>query len=171
MPNTTLPTNVTAGTTGHAGMHNTIAAELNRMTRDTGLRDASSLIANGWTLDSGGFIYIRRVDDEVTLYMRGLNGSAATSNTFLIGGTAEPGVLSRDFRPSVSASVTHTTVSPLYRATPNGTPWFLFYDAAWRCGTQNSAATPPTGFGSAIVQWTYKTAMPWPTNLPPAVTI
>ena len=169
MPNTSLSTTVTGTTTGHAGMHNIVHAEINRLSRDTFLCDAAGLLANGWTLDAGGFVYLRRVNDEVTLYIRGLNGSAATSNIFLKGGTSEPGVVSRDFRPSVDAGNSIPTVGPLFRASPSGTPWFLFYDAGWRAGRDGAAATPPAGIGSSVVQWTYKTGMTWPTNIHPVV--
>ncbi|MGO3084274.1 hypothetical protein [Ancrocorticia populi] len=47
---------------------------------DTGWRNVTSLLANGWTAD---YVHIRRVGDVVTVRANRLGGSAATNQTFL----------------------------------------------------------------------------------------
>lgn len=168
MPNTTLPTNVTSGTTGHAGFHNTLHAEVNALSRDTGLRDLSTKLVNGWTLDPGGFIYLRRRDSDVELHVQGLNGSAASSNIFLNFGTGEPNV-SRDFRPSYDGATSITTASPMFRPGAGAAPIYFFYSSGMRCAEVGAPSAPAAGTGSTTLQWTWKTAMPWPSFLPPAV--
>lgn len=75
-----LPTNVTTSTTGHADLHNNVNAEVNRLARDTGRRDVSSLLINGWTASS---VEIQRQDGRCYLRFAGLNGSSATSSRFM----------------------------------------------------------------------------------------
>lgn len=74
MPNTSLPTSVTAGSTGHVAHSNAVHAEVNRMTRDTGWRVIP--LINGWTAT---YARIRRVDDRVTIRVRNLDGTAASA--------------------------------------------------------------------------------------------
>ena len=72
-----LPTNIAVDTTGHANIHNQTNEAVNELARDTGWRDISGLLINGW--DAGTFIRIRRKDDRVQLLLRGVSGSSATS--------------------------------------------------------------------------------------------
>lgn len=80
MANTTLPTNITSGTTGLISDANTVHGEVNELSRNTGLRSVSSLLINGWTATS---VYIERVRDHTYLYVRGLDGTGASSGAFL----------------------------------------------------------------------------------------
>lgn len=99
MPNTNLPTNVTTGSTTHIPDHNTIAVEINELSRSTGLRDVTSLLANGWTVAASGGVRIERVRDWVYFYWRGLDGTAATSNAFLLFGDGTGTTISERFSP------------------------------------------------------------------------
>lgn len=169
MPNTTLPTDVTSGSTGHAGFHNTVHTEINRLTRDTGLRDISGYLINGWTLDSGGYALIRRVDERVTLYLKGLNGSAATTQTFLAAGNTAAEGISTNFTPSPNG-VSLQTMSPLYRPAVGSPPWYLFYsNNSWRTANVDSAAAIVSWSGSSGIEWSWTANRAWPSFLPPEV--
>src|SRR5690606_8631200 len=91
MANTSLPTGLTTGNTTHIADHNTLHAEVNELSRSTGLRDITSLLANGWTATG---VRIERIRDHVYFYWRGLDGSAATSNALIEFGSA-PAVSNR----------------------------------------------------------------------------
>lgn len=95
MPNTNLPTTISAGSTGHISHANTVHGEVNDLSRSTGLRNVTSLLINGWTATS---VYVERIRDRVHLYVRGLDGTAATSGAFLALGTAA-GQIPLGFRP------------------------------------------------------------------------
>lgn len=92
MANTSLPTGLTTGNTSHIPNHNTLHAEVNELSRATGLRDITSLLANGWTATG---VRIERVRDLVYFYWRGLDGSAATSNAFLTFGSGSGNISDR----------------------------------------------------------------------------
>lgn len=77
MPNLNLPTNITPGVTGTFETDVEAAwAELNRMTRDTGWRDVTSLLTNGWKATK---VLLRRIDDRVFWELETLDGSTATT--------------------------------------------------------------------------------------------
>lgn len=81
MPNLNLPTNISPGVTATFEVDVEAAwAELNRLSKDTGWRNITSLLINGWTATH---IMVRRTIDRVYWEFRNLNGSAATSATFL----------------------------------------------------------------------------------------
>lgn len=80
MANTSLPSPVSASPTGHLDYHTQLHREVNELSRNTGLRNVTDLLVNGWTATT---VYIERVRDRVYLYVRGLDGSAATSAAFL----------------------------------------------------------------------------------------
>lgn len=170
MPNTTLPTNVTAGTSGHADFHNQLHTEVNRITRDTGLRDISSFLMNGWTLKSGGYAYIRRVDNQVYLYLNGLDGSAATSQAFLYCGAVNPSIpgISGSFAPA-AASTSLQTMSPLFRRpVGQGAPWYLFWSSNYfRTADMDSGSAIVSMTGSGV-EWQWTAERSWPSTLPPA---
>lgn len=115
MANTNLPTNVTAGTADHPGLHNDVNVEINELSRNTGLRDVTSLLANGWTATA---VRIERVRDRVYLYLRGLDGSAASGTSFMamssLGGGFSPmdgsyrGPVLWDSTPEPGARITIT---------------------------------------------------------------
>lgn len=75
-----LPTNITTSTTGHAELHNQVNAAVNALEPlgiNSGWRDLSPLLLNGWT--AGTFIRARRYGGQVQVLVRGLNGANATS--------------------------------------------------------------------------------------------
>lgn len=171
MPNTTLPQSIFPGDPNFIPHVQVAWTEINRLTRDTGLRNASGLLANGWTLAAGGFVRIRRVDDDVTLYVNGLVGTAATSNIFMNLGSAG-GQLSANFGPHLEQG---TTMSPTFRQTGSDTqPWWLYYAVTSSNARQLAIRTfdPAVrvgGTGDTTVQWSWKSYLDWPATLPPAV--
>lgn len=80
MANSSLRTNIQANDTGNLADRNTVHSEVNELSRDTGVRDVTSLLINGWTASS---VKIERIRDRVYLYIRGLNGASATSTRFM----------------------------------------------------------------------------------------
>lgn len=81
MPNLNLPTNITPGVTATFEADVEAAwAELNRLSRDTGRRDVTSLLANGWTATR---VLVQRISDRVFWEFTNLNGAAATSATLM----------------------------------------------------------------------------------------
>lgn len=84
MPNTNLPTNITKDYPGYPAMLNTAHAEINELSRNTGRRDITSYLINGWTAPtSTSRVLIEGVRDEINLYTRGISGENATSMYFL----------------------------------------------------------------------------------------
>lgn len=92
MANAELPTNVTEGYPDLPGLLNVTHGEVNELSRATGLRDVTSLLANGWTATG---VRIERVRDLVYFYWRGLDGSAATSRVFLTFGSGATDISNR----------------------------------------------------------------------------
>lgn len=82
MSNTNLPESIIVGAGDFAGDAEVAWAEINRLSRTTGLRDITSLLANGWTATG---VWLERVQDWVYLYVQGLDGSAATAAAALTG--------------------------------------------------------------------------------------
>lgn len=159
MPNTSLPTNVTAGTTNHTADHNVIAAEINRLSRDTGWRDVSSFLKDGWALNAGGKAQVRRQDNQVTWRLVQINGLAATSqNFFAMNASAE---ISNGFGPDFPL------VSPMFRPAPEDTSPFWFYVTSSQFAIRTSG-TSVTQLGISVIEVSYKTDRAWPTFLPPA---
>lgn len=76
-----LATNVATGQTGHADLHNEERAALNEVwystIQDSGMRDITASLVNGWTVEPDGFIRVRRVGKTIAYYIRGLNGATA----------------------------------------------------------------------------------------------
>lgn len=87
MSNTTLPTGLNSGSTGHITHANIIHAEMNELSRGTGRRMATGLLANGWTYrtqtDTSRGVHIERIRDMIHVYISGLDGTNATSPVFL----------------------------------------------------------------------------------------
>lgn len=75
-----LPTNIVSKTPNHADLHNSTNEVVNKLSRDTGRLNLSSLLINGWTATS---VEIQRQDDRAYLRVAGLNGSQATNSRFL----------------------------------------------------------------------------------------
>ena len=81
MPNTTLPTSgINPGDPNHTGHHQTVHAEINRLSRETALTEVKSQLINGWTATS---VLLQRINNRCYLYIQGLNGTAATSSRFM----------------------------------------------------------------------------------------
>ncbi|WP_345750124.1 hypothetical protein [Microbacterium rhizophilus] len=153
MPNLSLPEDLSSGSTGHIAQHEAIHTELNRMTRDTGWRDASGALVNGWA----GSAQIRRVDDTVRFLVSSLNGAAATDPRFIAFGSAAPAI-SINFLPLSSNFV-------LPRHTGEA-----FDFSFWTSGGSGIRCTMHSGtvmFGQAYFVW--PTDRAWPGFLPPAV--
>lgn len=78
MWNLDLPETLTAGDTGYVGHRNAVHAWANEASVDTGWRNVP--LRNGFTLESGGFLRIRKVLNFITVIsMSGIDGSSATS--------------------------------------------------------------------------------------------
>lgn len=173
MANTSLPTNLSPGTTGHIGHTNTVHGELNRLSQDTGWRNVTSFLANGWAVGSGGFVRIRREVDTVSVQVRHLQGSGSSDLIFLPLGSTESEV-SSNFGPAIGEQF----ISPDYRdpSTPGGQPWQIWTrvfagaeNNGFRCGrTTSSGVEAPATTGSSVIEWSYHTTRPWPSFLPPA---
>ena len=151
MPNTTLPTSgINDGDNNHIPHHEIVHAEINRMSRDTGLIDVTSNLVNGWTAN---YVGIRRVDDTVTLYVDGLDGTSATSTIFLNVGSGGSSVLSSGFMPDTVPSR-----SPLYLQ-DDGELMTLYVQGgapgAFRAMKADSSRAGAMSTGAQ--QWVYKT--------------
>lgn len=143
MPNTTLPENITPGTTATFEVDVEAAwKELNRLSYDTGWRDVTSLLQNGWTAT---VVRVRRVVDEVFWEFENLNGSAATSATIFTLSAFS------GFAP-VGGSVTETDVwrgatgTGFLRyatASVTGTPGFVFPATTRHTFSHRTTATRP----------------------------
>lgn len=92
MANTALDTNVQVGGGSIISDANIVHAEVNELSRSTGLRDVTSLLTNGWTATG---VRIERVRDLVYFYWRGLDGSASTSRIFLTFGAGATDISNR----------------------------------------------------------------------------
>lgn len=154
---TSLPTTIVGGTTtGHAANHQTAHAAINALTADTGWRNLAALVINGWTINSGGHFRVRRVGDEVTWRIRGLNGSAATSLRIL------------DMPQGFGAS-TLSTIGPFINTSG---AWVLSLSVDTAAGSSVGCETYGTAAsvfrGSASQEATYRTSVAWPSTLPGA---
>lgn len=139
---------------------------LNEISRDTGVRDLSGLLVNGWTLGSSGYLTIRRIGDEVTIAGFNLDGSSATDPTLLNFSDGTGGTVSIGFRPQTDGVPQTHCMSPLFY--PESPFALFFYTNNLRTRT-SSGNSPISTSGPIAFQWTYKTVMSWPTSLPPAV--
>lgn len=125
MSNTDLPIGLNTGNIEHIHHHNIIHEELNRITRDTGWRDASGHLINGWKLGAtNSWIRIRRINDFVYFSVRSLDGSDATSDVFMTHGSDDGQNISNRFMPPAWS----------YRSAPqvddNGDIWTLQIQSA-----------------------------------------
>lgn len=153
MPNTSLPTSgINDGSDNHINHHYTVHAEVNRMSRDTGEVDVTSLLTNGWTAN---YVGIRRQDNLVTFTVDGLNGSAASSTIFLPVGSS-----------GVSVGVTPPTLpaqSPAYLAGGGDELCRLYIQS-------NAFRVMYAGAGQATMtagrtQWVYTTTRSFPSSV------
>ena len=168
MPNLTLPETVTAGTPDHPGMHQAVNRELNKRSRDTGWRNLSGLLANGWALRPGGYVGIRREDDKTTLAALGLDGSAATSNVFVPIGADDGTRVSGNFRMATTAfGVPTTSTSQIFFAADTGEEIYFYAQGAGFALRKKESATPATSSGSGLLVWQFPSELAWPTYLPP----
>ena len=147
MPNLALPTNIVPGTTPTFEVDVEAAwAELNRLSRDTGLRDITPMLINGWTATS---VRVQRIVDRTYWEFFNLNGSAATDSTLL---TFEGSLVY--FRPPAG------TESGLFRGDTT-------VQSPIRVSTVNIRMT--TGFvsvPSTILAFNHRCSAGWPTDPP-----
>lgn len=157
MPNTTLPTNVTTGTTGRIAQTNIVHDELNRMTRDTGWRNLLPVFRNGWTASRAR---IRRYDERVKLHIEDLDGTAATGPEIVRFGAD----LSTNFAPEVLNPAAAWRLPTIQSLTDN---WeVVMFGTASYIGART---VPTTGRAySGLLMYEWSTFKAWPTALPPA---
>lgn len=162
MPNTTLPTDVTAGTGGHANMHQVTNRELNRMSRDTGWRDIRGLFRNGWAADVA---LIRRVDEDVTLHLGNLDGSAASSmsSPIFMFGFDESNELSLQFTPDAPFSIR----LPTFESTAVGMRVHFYMSSGAGGFYASFSEGSRTGGPLLQVNWKVHRGDGWPSFLPP----
>lgn len=160
MPNTTLPTPPTPGGGSIISDLGSAYEEINRMSRDTGWRNLTSLLVGGWVADS---VHIRRIDSLVILEITNLDPTAMTSGAFL----------------KFSASSASNRVDS--RFLPAGdrfrTPRFESTNAAWGVTLYQTAldlnvqfddrGSEPTGQHTLQISW--HTFRGWPVFLAPEV--
>lgn len=149
--NTSLPTNVTAGTPNLPGMLNESHGAMNTLSRDTGWRDLSGLLVNGWTAT---MIRVRRQNDITVFRIQGLSGGSGAflsssgtnslSNRFGSGGA------------TVRSAIVGGTGGNYYLSQTSG-GWYCNFDA----GT--------TSTGTEFQWFIIAASSAWPSSLPPAV--
>lgn len=139
--------NNSANDPGFIAWVNQVAKDLNSTTRDTGWRDVSSLLLNGFTV--GTLLRIRRKDDRVQLMFRGLNGSAATSTQFLAVPTGFQPVTDLEDGPFRSSADAYTE------------KLFVGTSAGFRMNVTGRAMA-----GSAAQIFEYPCSATWPATLP-----
>lgn len=148
--NTSLPTNVTAGTPNLPGMLNESHDAMNTLSRDTGWHDLSSLLINGW---EASLIRVRRQNDITVFRIQGLRGG---SGKFL----SSSGALSLSNRfgsggPTVRSAVVGGTGGNYYLSQTSG-GWYCNFDA----GT--------TSTGTEFQWFIISAGAAWPSTLPSA---
>ena len=152
MPNTSLSTNIQPGGGTIISDANTVHAEINRLSRDTGSNSVQSRVVNGWTAAG---IAIRRQDDSTTITVINLNGSSSTDATFLPFVESAPGV-SIDFVGNAQRR------SPKFELLDGGGFYFVITEGGLRCFFTNGA----TSTGTYAVAWTFSHSGTWPSFLP-----
>lgn len=148
--NTSLPTNVTAGTANLPGMLNESHDAMNTLSRDTSWHDLSSLLINGW---EASLIRVRRQNDITVFRIRELRGG---SGKFISSSGALP--LSNRFGsggPIVRSAVVGGTGGNYYLSQTSG-GWYCNFDA----GT--------TSTGTEFQWFIISTNAAWPSTLPSA---
>ncbi|RZU61453.1 hypothetical protein [Zhihengliuella halotolerans] len=115
-------------------------------TLDTGWRDLSGLLTNGWVAETQ--FRVRRVGDKVTLRIHRLNGSAASTSSVI--------ALPSGFRPT-------NTTELFIRSDEAGTVMKLL-TLRWDGAMFLSTGTVTTNNGGS--EWTFSTNANWPTTLP-----
>lgn len=153
--NTNLPTNITSGTTGRIADTNEAYGAINTLSRDTGRREASGFISNGWTANS---LVFRRENNMGIISVTNLNGADATNDTFLTFAGASPGV-----SPTFVGAGTSKR-SPVFRTATGGEFYFALTSNTLRCFFQNGL----TSTGGFQVDWLIPYGGGWPSFLPPA---
>ena len=116
---------------------------------DTGWRDMSSLLVNGWTLGSGGALQVRRVGYQVYWRAYNLVGTAATSSIFV----------------AVPSGFGYETFSNRLPTTDGTAVTSVLVNNTTGIGA-NVNVPIAVAFASNFSNWNYPTAQPWPTALP-----
>lgn len=165
MPNTTLPTNLAPGSPGLISNANTVHSEMNRLSRDTGWRNVTSLLRNGASATTAR---IRRQDNLVIFEVRDLDVSAVsgvsdgTPVQLLKGGGQGTSDISSNFLND------YPIRGPIMKSVGSGFEMQLQTDFIASSDTYGISATFYTGrsTGSARLQLMYYCDKPWPTFLP-----
>lgn len=170
MPNTSLPLGLNSGSTGHITHANIIHEEMNRLTRETGRRNVESLLVNGWKIDRSSVassgIHIERVNMDVYLHIRGLDGRNATHQNFLDWSSTDDGTgISNNFFPYglVFKSAIH--------ANDSNEQWVISCTSS-TSGFMMEKASGGGFLGLSGGYWRtfhWRTDRAWPSFLPPAV--
>ncbi|MGO2110143.1 MAG: hypothetical protein ACTH31_00855 [Pseudoclavibacter sp.] len=164
MPNTTLPTNRGPGSPGIISDSNIVHAEINRLSRDTGWRNVTSLIRNGASATSAR---IRRQDNLVifevhNLSVAGVSGVAdGVPVQLLLAGEEGASDISSNFLPG------YPLRGPVMKSLASGLEMQLHVEVL-SGGAQYISATFYQGrsTGNPRIQLTYYCDKPWPTFLP-----
>lgn len=151
--NTSLPTNVTAGTPDLPGMLNESHAAVNVLSRDTGEHDITPYLQNGWTAAS---LTIRRENGMGIISADDLDSSAATSAIVFPFVASAPGV-----SPTFVGGGTSKR-SPVFRTATGGEFYFVLTSNTFRCFFQEGL----TATGSYQVDWVIPYTGAWPGFMP-----
>src|SRR5690606_40315458 len=83
MSNLNLPEEIVDGQNGWLEDLESLYAWANRASKDSGWRDVSGSLTNGWALGTDGLVLYRRIGDRVQLAVRNLDGTTSSSSMFL----------------------------------------------------------------------------------------
>ena len=153
MPNTSLPTNLQQGSTGHIEHSNTLATEMNRLSRQTGVRDLKPFLINGWTATT---FTIERRDCFTIIRITNLDGSASTNQTLFPFVEVAPGV-------SAALMGQHARRSPLFQTVTGDEFYFSVSGGEFRGFFPGAAKAT----GAIQVEWIVFFDGVWPSFLPP----
>ncbi|AZS11109.1 hypothetical protein SEA_WAWA_2 [Arthrobacter phage Wawa] len=128
---------------------NDVALQEQLIYGDTGWRDMSSLLVNGWTLGTGGALQVRRVGYQVYWRAYNLNGSAATSSVFVM----------------IPAGFGYETYNNRLPTTDGTSVTSVLVNNTTGIGA-NVAVPIATAFASNFSNWNYPTVQVWPASLP-----
>lgn len=165
MPNTTLPTSLAPGSPGLISNANIVHAEMNRLSRDTGWRNVTSLLRNGASATTAR---IRRQDNLVIFEVRNLDISAVPGVSdgspveLLKGGGEGSSDISSNFLND------YPIRGPIMKSVGSGFEMQLQTDFIASQDVYSISATFYTGRSTATarLQLMFYCDKPWPTFLP-----
>lgn len=165
MSNTNLPVGLNSGSIGHIGHANILHAEVNELSRDTGRRNATGFLVNGWThraqSDTSRGVHLERIRDMVYVYISGLDGTNSTSDEFIsFGKTSDK--ITEDFMPygGFYQSEFHSDLA--------GGQWAIRAGITGLSILVEGNNDRQHYLGGYWRVFSYPTRQPWPTFLPPA---